>query len=261
MTAALFEPAGPAFRPGPHCRGPWDPGLLHGGAVGALLAEALQDVLVGYQPARLVINLLRPAPMDDLVVDTRVVRTGARLGLAEALVTAAGKLVTTASLLGIAPADLGGPPQESGPPPDSPEEAENRWGHSGDEEAFIGGGLAFRFAVQSDPASAGAAWFRLVRPVLAGREPSPLARVAAAADVPSAVAVFDGVRFDGVGFINADISFHLYRLPQGEWVRLTATSRWEPNGLGTVSAAVWDTTGRVGTAGQALVLASGLTPA
>ena len=39
-----------------HARGPWDPGQLHGGAPGALIAEAVQEE--GYLVARLTLDFL-----------------------------------------------------------------------------------------------------------------------------------------------------------------------------------------------------------
>lgn len=255
VATALFETSDAGFRPTPYSRGPWDPGLAHGGAVGALLAEVLESRLSDYQPVRLVVDLLRPVPMQELTLDAHVVRTGARLGLAQAELSAGGKHVASASLLALAPTELEAT-QVSEPPPDAPDQGVNSWGHSGEEEAFLGGALSFRFV--GEPAQA--MWVSLTRPVLPERPPSALARVAAAADVPSAIASYDGRRLDGVGFINADVTFHLSRLPVDEWVRVSATSRWEPNGIGVVSADVWDRTGRVGQVGQALVLAVGLTP-
>lgn len=233
------------------------------GAVGALAAELLAEALAGYQPVRFTLNLLRPVPMRELSVETRTVRTGARLGLAEAEVRADGRLVSTASLLGLSPLDLGADPASHPParPADTWAEAEDRWHLDPETEAFIGGALLFRFLVPEDPEDGGVAWLRLLRPVFIDRPPSPLAKVAAAADVPSAVAAYGGSHMEGVGFINADVSCHLSRVPEGDWVRMTTVSRWEPNGIGTVSAPLWNQVGILGRIGQGLVLARGLTPA
>jgi hypothetical protein len=256
----LFEPEGSSWHPTPFSRGPWDPGLLHGGAVGALAAELLQDRLEGYQPVRLVVNLLRPVPLGRLTVNADVVRQGTRLGLAELQISALDRLVATASLLGMTSVELEAPVVgESRPAPDDGwRQAADSWSLDPEKEAFIGGALSFRF--QAAGGASGGTWLCLHRPVIPGRAPSGLARVAAAADVPSAGSAFDGARLEGVGFINADATCHLSRVPDGEWIRLEAWSRWELSGIGTVAARVFDEDGPVGHIGQALVLARGLTP-
>lgn len=242
-------------------RGPWDAGLLHGGAVGALCAAFLEEALAAvgaYQPVRLTVDLARPVPLGRLEVRAEVVRSGARLGLARVEVDAGGKTAAAATLLALVPQPLPGAVANPPPPvPDQPGDGEDRWQIDPDKHAFLGGAMAFRF-VDTDPP---AMWLHLHRDVLPGRPPSPLARAAAAADVPSASTVFDGVRFDGVGFVNADLSVHLHRPPEGEWIRVSATSRWEASGIGTVRAELADTAGRVGQVSQALLLAAGLTPA
>jgi hypothetical protein len=190
----LFESEGSTLRPTPFSRGPWAPGLLHGGAVGALAAELLQDALAGYQPVRLVVNLLRPVPLAPLAVAVEPLRRGARLGLAELKVTAGDRLVATASLLAIAPAEvvqIDGP-QGAATRDDSWRDAVDSWDLDPEAESFIGGALSFRFLPPGLAGAVGGTWLCLHRPVLPGRGASPLARVAAAADVPSAGSTFDG---------------------------------------------------------------------
>lgn len=228
----LYRPVADHFEPTPYARGPWNPDLLHGGAVGAPVAELLQDTLgPSYQPARLTVDLLRPVPMAPLAAETTALRTGARLGAATCTLTASGKAVAAASLIGIRPQALSDePPSPGQPAPDDPGRAENLWDLSEDTEAFIGGGMLFRFLRNGGTLAGGVVWLRLHRPVLPDRAASPLARVAAAADVPSAVAAIDGVRYPDVGFINADISVHLHRPPQGEWYALLRHRDGNPQG-------------------------------
>ena len=262
MKAPLFSVVGGRYVPSDFARGPWDPSLLHGGAVGALAAELLQQALdSGYQPVRLTLDLVRPVPQRPLEAEVEVVRTGARLGVSRVAILVDGKASALATLAAIRPVALeGAPPNPATPPPDRPADAVDLWGLSDEAEAFIGGGMRFRFVRTSDTLAGGVAWLHLHRPVLPDAPPSPLARVAAAADIPSAVSRFDGIRYPGVGFINADVDFHLHRPLEGEWVRITSVSRWEATGIGNVSAALGDAGGSIGRIGQALILADGLTP-
>ena len=257
----LWDRDGSSVVPSAFTRGPWDPGLLHGGAVGALLAEVGQEAMDGaFQPVRLTVDLLKPVPLQPMAVAASVVRTGRRLQLVDVVLTWSGAAVARASLLALrpvpfeAPGDGGWNPPPA-PPGDGPDDAPaSPWAEDPSVESFVGGGQEFRFLPPSGGVGTGVAWFRLRRPVLAGVPVSPLARAVAAADVGGAVSARRGDGFPDVSFVNADISVHLARPPEGEWIRLASTSRWEPSGIGFVDAELADVGGRFGAANQALVL-------
>ena len=256
--SSLWCRAGGRVTPTPFTRGPWDPGLLHGGAVGALFAEFLQEAMdPAFAPVRLTVDLMKPVPMQEMGIDARVVRTGRRLQLLESELRFDGTIVARATLLALRPVPLEGEGFNPSvvPPADSPDEAVDHWGLDPEKESFIGGAMDFRFILNEGQLGGGVAWFRLRRDVFDdGRPPSPLARAAAASDVGGAVSARRGGEFPSVSFINADISVHLARLPVGDWIRLTSSSTWEPTGIGAVSSELSDPTGPVGRANQALVL-------
>lgn len=84
--------------------------------------------------------------------------------------------------------------------------------HTAIEWSFVAG--AFR---ELGPATV---WLRTHVALVAGEEPSPLARVLIAADSGNGVsATLDFLRHR---FVNVDLSVHLHRLPAGEWVCLDA---------------------------------------
>ena len=257
MTS-LFARKGGRVTPSPFTRGPWDPGLLHGGPVGALFATVLEEAMdPAYAPVRLTVDLMKPVPMQEMGVDARVVRTGRRLQLLEAELRFDGTIVSRATLLALRPVALAG--EGFNPavvaPADSPDDAVDHWGLDPSSETFIGGGMDFRFVLNEGQLGGGVAWFRLRRDVFDdGVAPSGLARAAAASDVGGAVSARRGAGFPDVSFINADISVHLARVPDGEWIRLTSSSTWEPSGIGAVASELSDATGPFGRANQALVL-------
>ena len=47
-------------------------------------------------------------------------------------------------------------------------------------------------------------------------------------------------------FINVDLSVHLHRMPEGEWVCLDALTLPEPTGVGLADTLLWDERGRIG---------------
>jgi hypothetical protein len=59
---------------------------------------------------------------------------------------------------------------------------------------------------------------------------------------------------EDVGFINADISLYLHRMPRGDWICLETSGTAEPHGLGMVETVVHDAHGPVGRAVQAIIV-------
>ena len=94
---------------------------------------------------------------------------------------------------------------------------------------------------------------RMRQPLVAGEEPSPLQRVLVVADVGNGVsAVLDWRRYL---FINVDLTVHLERMPEGEWVCVDAVTLPQPNGVGTAESVLSDERGRIGRAIQTLLVA------
>jgi hypothetical protein len=73
---------------------------------------------------------------------------------------------------------------------------------------------------QGDPTQPGpaAAWFRLTVPLVNDQPTSPAMRAAAAADFGNGVSWV--LPADRYLFSNADLSLHLHRPPEGEWIGL-----------------------------------------
>lgn len=95
-------------------------------------------------------------------------------------------------------------------------------------------------------------WIRLRVPVVPGEEPSPLQRVAAAADFGNGIS---GVaEFDQLLFINPDLTVHLHRLPAGEWVCLDAVTWMEDRGVALAESRLWDEQGPLGRSLQSLLI-------
>jgi hypothetical protein len=246
--------------PTAHSRGPWDPGAQHGGAPAALLAEAVVEP--GMHVARLTYDFVGPVPVGGpLRVVTRLVRPGGRLQLVEAdLVDADGAPVVRLRAMRLRRGDVGGlrpgPDEDaipggggpaSGVPSDFPLEPP-------DVEGFHRTAMEIRFAAGTTyDRGPGLVWFRFARPLVEGAEPSPLARVVAAADFGNGVSrILD---FDRHLFVNTDLTILLRRDPVGEWVMLDAHTRVEPTGVGLATSTLYDEAGAIGLAAQSLYVA------
>ena len=254
----LYAVDGDRFVPGTHTRGPWDPRHQHGGAPAALLARAVEQVETAgpMQVARLTYELLRPVPIEPLQLSTSVIRPGKKVQLVQASLHHDDVEVVRLTALRIRVADLPVPEGLLDPPPAPGPEAGREThfpGRTGEEVSFFGSAIEAR-AVQGgfDAPGPAVVWFRLRVPVVAGEEPSPLVRVAAASDFGNGISwVLPPDRFV---FINPELTVHLSRPPDGEWVCLQSTTVPGPSGVGLAESALYDQRGRIGRAVQALLL-------
>jgi hypothetical protein len=104
---SIFLTAGEdLYAPTEHARGPWDPGMLHGGAPAALIAAAFERMQPGAELplARLSFSFLRPIPLAPLRLSTRMTRPGRRVQELQADLYAGEQLVCSARGLRILPA-------------------------------------------------------------------------------------------------------------------------------------------------------------
>jgi hypothetical protein len=241
-------------------RGPWDPQAQHGGAPAALIVRALEAQPGGEELilARVTYELLRPVPLGRLALSAEVVRPGRRVQLLEAsLRTEEGVEVIRARALRVQRAGVAAAGEASdgapGPAALGPAEARPTEFFPREGRTFATDAMDIRFVsgafLELGPATA---WFRLRHPLVAGEEPSPLQRLAAAADFGNGISAV--VSWHEHLFINPDLTIYLERAPVGEWFLLEAETRLGPGGIGISESVIYDERGRVGRAIQALLV-------
>jgi len=260
---ALFLPDGDGWMPTEASLGPWGADLLHGGAVSALAIMLMEDEADDdYESVRFSADFVRALPLRRLDTTLRTVRKGRRLEVLECEMTTDDRLVARTSLVRVRPEPVtlpeGAPALTQEPPPDSPESFFDAPIFDPARTFFVGSGIEMRVP---DPGrfGAGVAWYRLMVPAVPGRDPSPAARAAAAADFGNGLSGFRS-EYVPVAFPNADLVLHLGRQPEGEWVRLEARSEWRPDGIGLARGELSDRNGSVGLAQQSLVLSAAPPP-
>jgi hypothetical protein len=241
-------------------RGPWEENAQHGGAAAGLLMREFEGLphAGGLRVARVTYEFLRPVPLEELEVRVEVVRPGRRVQLLEgALRDAQGTLVLRARALQVQPADPAAARTPLAPVSfPAPEEGRSdapRIGHP--DLAFFGSdAMDIRLVAGTfnEPGPA-TAWFRLRVPLVAGEEPSPLQRLAAAADFGNGIA--STLPWEEWMFINPDLTIYIDRPPAGDWVGLDAQTIIAPGGIAMAESVLFDRDGRVGRAIQALLVA------
>jgi hypothetical protein len=250
--------------------------MLHGRLLAALAARAVEadpawvgieadPAWVGIEadpasvrmvPVRLTIDLFRAAPLEPVAVATDVVRDGRRVRSVEVRINCAGHEVARASVLmlreGEAPdGRVWSPPPWEVPGPDRlPESPPPEEGRSFpmDIRRVDGEGGFWTFGRKR-------IWVREVTPLVEGEVFGPFTRVVAASDLANP---FANSGDHGLGFINADLTVYLARLPAGEWVGLDVTTHVSQGAVAVGACDLYDRTGRLGTATVAAVAASRL---
>jgi len=255
MGDAIFRADADRFLPTEHARGPWDPAALHGGAPAALIVGALEDLErgAGLAPARITFEFLRPVPLGPLSLVTRMVRAGRRVQRLEAELRAGDQLIITASALRVAPvpADVPSAAEQPLAPPEQARPAV--FSLSGSSEAsFAATAMEMRWLAGEGELGPATVWMRLRYPLVEGRATSPLMGLVAAADFGNGVSA--SLPFAEWVFINADLSIHLHRRPEGEWVGLESRTVASAGGCGLAESVLHDRRGPVGRASQSLVV-------
>jgi hypothetical protein len=242
---SFFIPLGGGrYRATEHTAGPWDPGHQHAGPPSALIASAL-DTREDMTLARITLEILGPVPIADVEVVTEVERPGRSVELLAGELRVEGRTLMRARAWRMRPSPVRVAPEYV--PPELPGPQEDDFGVFGYARA-----IEFRYATGGwrdlGPAQV---WTRLKVPVVEGEEPTPLQRVIVVADSGNGVsAALDWSRYV---FINTELSVHLLRPPEGEWVCLDARTEVERAGLAT--SVLSDPSGPVARGAQSLLVA------
>jgi hypothetical protein len=253
MTSAFYEPlGGERFSATRHTRGPWDPGHQHAGPPAALLGRALErcEPRDGMLLARLTFEILKPIPVAEVEVETRIIRPGRSVELLEGELRSEGATIMTvrAWRLLAAPA----PTVNDTRPPPRPDEATPPPPRL---EGFgYGEAVELRFAAGGwDIAGPATVWSRLRVGVVAGEEPTGLQRVLAVADSGNGVSAV--LPMDEWLFINPELTVHVRRPPRGEWICLDAETTISHGGAAVARSTLSDDFGVVALGAQALLVA------
>jgi hypothetical protein len=265
VPESFYEPDGDGYVATDATRGPWDPGAQHAGPPAALVGREIERLGGGRmgggegapaQVGRITYEILRSVPIGRLRVHAEVVRPGRRVEMVQATLTsddgkalarAQGWRLRTEEVPFEAQAGIVEPPPgpDRGEPGRFPDIGYEVGYHTAMEYRFTDGAFT-----EPGPATV---WMRMGLPLIPGEKPTPLQRVLIAADSGNGVSVvLDWTRYV---FINVDLSVHLHRMPEGEWVCLDAVTLPEPNGIGMADTRLLDERGPIGRGVQTLLIA------
>lgn len=234
--------------------GPWSPDSQHFGPPAALLTRALEacESAEGKQLTRITVEILGPAPIEDLWVSAEIDRPGRSVELLSATLRTAERPVARANAWRIARSETEGhstgTPQQLPPVDQGVEFGRPEGWSSGYLDAMQWIGISGTLA-EPGPAIA---WIRQRIPLVDAEEPTPLQRLMAVADSASGISTW--LNPAQWWFINTELTVHITREPTGEWIGMDANTVIGPTGAGTALSTLHDQDGPVGHTAQALMI-------
>jgi hypothetical protein len=236
----------------------WAPTMQHGAPPSALLLRALERVAArsDVRVTRVVVELLGPVPITDIVVKSWVERPGKNIELVAAELWA-----TTAT--GVERAVARG----------------TAWRMTTEDTAAVTHAADQRLAPLSDASlhswggrwksgyldnievqalgdvaadGPGLVWARPTTALILGEAMTPLERLFSIADIANGVGA--SLDLDQWTFLNTDLTVHVFRIPEGEWVGVAAETSVGPDGVAMSAGVLHDEHGPVGRIAQTVLV-------
>ncbi len=256
MPSALFDRDGTTLLPTALCRGPWDHGYLHGGAVCGAIGWALEHARPDESLvlARATVEIRSMVPLGPLHTHSAVVKPGRRTQVIEATLATDAGVVVRATSQWVVHRPSEAPPTPH-PVPARPDRAADP-GASADLDyprpGFNCDAVELRPLLgTTETAGPGVTWVRLRTPVVEGEPTSGLLSVMTLSDL--AIAVGWEPSPAGAAFINPDVTLQINRYPVGPWVLMDSRVHASHHGVGFCETVLSDDSGAFGRVLQTLV--------
>ncbi len=219
--------------------------MLHGRLLGGIAARALEMELGedGWRAARLTVDLFRPSAMAPVQIETRVVRNGRKIRLADAIATCEGHEVGRVTGLFLAeghepPGEIWRPERSEWPDPETLPDREPPEGS--DQDADTDGWLFRTVEGGMGTGERSRVWTKDTVDLVDDEPMSPLVRAAVSGDIACPLA---NSGTEGVHYINADYTMLLARYPVGDWVGVEVAEQMDSTGIALASATMVDSEG------------------
>lgn len=243
-------------------QGGWDPTVVNGGVVLALLGRHLDGVptLTPMSLSRFTADLVRPVSVGrPVTVHHDILREGKKIQVVQLTLLADGVEHVRATALRARNEDI---PRGAVPPPTTtdrpadllvgPEDAVSYRDLMEEVPGFLRA-VEMRIAPRRDSATPNGCWIRLEAEVVAGEPLTPTAGLAFCFDYANLIGV--NVFSDELSMINPDVTAHVLRPPLAGWIGITGDTRFEPTvGRGLTSALLSDNDGVFATVSMSQLL-------
>ena len=241
----FFRRVGETYQPTPSSRGPWSPTSLHGRVVAGLLAHEIEQRYgePDFMPARFTIDMYRLPDLSAATLKVTPIREGHRIKVIDAEYSVNGLSMARATCVFLRKSEnpegnVWTPPNWDAPKPadiPAPEDQRSAMGGMWATRQISGG-----FGTVGEKRL----WMSEVRDLVEGEAFTPFTRVAVAADFASP---FANSGDQGLGWINADITLYLHRLPVTEWIGFEVKNHGATAGVAIGECWLYDEQGPIGT--------------
>lgn len=238
-----------AYVPTRYAQSAWSETMVNGPAVVVAAARALESEhgAPGFQPARFTVDLFAPVRTEPLTAVTEEIRSGNRIRVSDVKLQQGGETVARGTLVQLRRGEQPrGQVWRSGRQVEPPAEADPEQARPG-TTVFFGSGEADESwsqdmgAHQNDQRKR--FWMHPLDAV-AGEDATPFQRAVTLAESTSLMSHWGD---EGIGFINADLTVALARLPRSGDIGIEADEHLSEAGVAVGSASLFDRDGVFGT--------------
>ncbi len=252
---AFFRREGDHFVGNDAARGPWSEHACHAGPVTGVIAGALEALLPHKQLTRMTVRYLRPVPIAGFTVSasTSFERRVASY-TAASLVGSDGKVCAEAEGLHLATTSLDDLPTANLPGPSIDEAVSGAFPVKDalHDKPFFGSEVEIAYPPEEDNSPGPTTIWMRTPAIVEGETPSPFQSLCPLADCANGIS--RNSEFRDVSCVNPDLTIAIHRLPVSGWLASRSVSFWEPTGIGSTNAILFDERGAIGSALQTLVL-------
>ncbi|MGW6377494.1 thioesterase family protein [Rhodococcus sp. NPDC055112] len=233
----------------------WGDAMQHGAPPSALLVRALERCAPREDArlTRVVVEILGPVPISEIEVRSWVERPGRRVELVVAELWATGpdgtaRAAARATGWRMQVADTSAV-THAGDPALEPVSAGREVAMEGRfwDTGFVAT-LDWKWLAEIGCEGPGQVWARPNPVLVEGESLSPIQRLFTVADVANGVGA--KLHFAEWTYLNTDLTVHLFRVPEGEWVGVSAETSYGPDGVGMCAGVLHDESGPVGRINQ-----------
>ncbi|MGA9873521.1 MAG: thioesterase family protein [Rhodococcus sp. (in: high G+C Gram-positive bacteria)] len=238
----------------------WAPTMQHGAPPSALLARSLErtasrnDVRV----TRVVVELLGPVPIADIEVRSWLERPGKNIELVVAELWArtndgATRAVARGTAWRMSTSDTSRVAYAADTPLKPLSEAKTHvWG--GRWKSGYLDNVDIRALSELGGNGPGLVWARPTTSLVLGETMTPIERLFSVADIANGIGA--KLSLDDWTFLNTDLTVHVFRVPVGEWIGITAETSTGPDGFAMSAGVLHDEHGPVGRIAQTVLVRS-----
>ena len=238
-----------------HAQGAWNPHEQHMAPVTGILVHALERFAprADMRLVRINCDILGLIPAGEFSIETTLLRPGKTIELLQAELIADGRVAVRATAWRLQKGDTASVEAHADEPM-GPLAAAVPW----DGMTMWPGGFIKSIEARVNPGhrpGRGRAWLRSPYTMLDGAAPaSALVRLLGLADSANGIAARTDPSPGGWMFPNVDLSIHIYREPEGEWLGLDTRVTFSGDGVGLTSSVLNDVKGPFGRSEQILTV-------